>query len=163
MDDADGGSTGQTSVSLARARSVEEWREAGRKAAQVIRDGGFQLEAAFAAGLKEKTYYAALDGDSEGHTAFQEQVLPALYEQAKEAERRAEADIASSDGGSSAWANWHKWKLEKRYRKLFGDLSKVEVSGPGGGPIQHQHDHYARMSDAELDRVLAKGDGEESE
>lgn len=136
----------------------------GRKAAQVIRDGGFQLQAAFAAGLKEKNYYDALDGDSEGHTAFQEQVLPALYEQALAAERRAEADIASSENGSSAWSSWHRWKLEKRYRKIFGDLSRVEVTGKDGGPIQHQHDHIARMSDAQLDahiRRLQEGGGDE--
>lgn len=127
------------SQSRARARSVDEMAECGRKAAEVIRRGGYQIEAAFAAGVHEKTYYRWLDGDDDGCKAFQAEVLPALFEQAREAEKQAEKDISCTEQGSSAWANWHKWKLEKRYRKVFGDLAQkheVEVTGKDGGPIE---------------------------
>lgn len=148
-------------VSLARARSVDEWRELGRRCAEVLRDGGYQLEAALAAGLHEKAYYRALDSEDEGPLAFQAEVLPALFEQAKAAEKKAELDIGSAENGSSAWSGWWKWKLEKRYRKLFGDLAtKVEVSGPDGGPIHHKHEAVAAMSDAQLEAFLAKKEGE---
>jgi len=154
-----------STASLARARSVDEMRAAGQRAAEVIRGGGFQIEAAFAAGVHEKTYYRWLEGEDEACLAFQREVLPALFEQARAAEQKAEQDIASSEGGSSAWASWHKWKLEKRYRKLFGDLAqKVEVSGPGGGPVEHKHAFVAQLPDSELlaivtgDKKLPSGD-----
>lgn len=148
--------------SLARARSVGEWRDAGKRAAAVLRNDGFQLEAAFAAGLSEPRYYEALSGDSEGHLAFQTEVLPALFEQAKKAEVRAEADIASGENGSSAWANWHKWKLSQRYRKIFGDLAqKVEVTGKDGGPIKTLD--MAQLPTEQLIEMLKESDREDDE
>lgn len=148
-------------VSLTRARSVDEWRALGRKCAEVLDAGGFQLEAALAAGLHEKAYYRALESEDEGQLAFQSEVLPALFRQAKKAEGDAEKDIFGGEQHSGPAVTWHKWKLEKRYRKLFGDLAtKVEVSGPDGAPIKHEHLHrIEHMSDSELDGEIKKLEG----
>ncbi len=141
-----------TKASHARARSVEEMRELGKKAAAVLRENGFQEEAARACGIHEKTYYRWLDDeDSEGCLAFQAEVVPALLDQAREALRKAESDIGCTEQGSSAWANWHKWKLGNRYRKLFGDLAqKHEVSGPEGKPLQVQAVPAQALSPVEM-------------
>jgi hypothetical protein len=147
-------------VSHARARSKETPAEklarlvkAGQHIASRLRDDDrcFQQQAAIEAGIIEKTYYDYLKGDDEACRAFQAIVLPAVYEQAKRAEERAEADIACCESGSSAWSNWHKWKLEKRYRKIYGDLAQapqqVEHTGKDGGPMQ--------MSQLSVDELLA--------
>lgn len=153
-------------ASHARARTVEEMRVLGKKAAAVLRGNGFQLECALACGVNEKTYYRWLEGEDEPCLAFQAEVMPALIEQAREAERKAESDIACTEQGSSAWANWHKWKLERRYRKLFGDLAqKIEMSGPGGEAIKVTAVPAETMSPVEmLQRVreLAEAGDEEA-
>jgi hypothetical protein len=116
-------------------------REKGRVVADALSsdDRCFQVEAAHRAGLTEKTYYEWLAGEDECHEAFRSEVLPAVWAQARRAEEKAEQDIFAGEQPSSAAVSWHKFKLERRYRKLFGDLAQkheVEVSGKGGGPIQ---------------------------
>jgi hypothetical protein len=129
--------------SLARARSEamtpDEARERGRVVAAALRADArcFQQEAALKAGILPARYWRLLDGDSPTCEAFQAEVLPAVYEQARAEEQRAEGDIGSAENGSSAWGNWHRWRLEKRYRKLYGDLAqKVELTGKDGGPVE---------------------------
>jgi hypothetical protein len=132
--------------SLARARSkelsVEDARAKGKVVADALRADSrcFQIEAALKAGMSQATYYRLLDAETDAGEAFQAEVLPALFEQARSEEERAERDIGTAENGSSAWGNWHKWRLEKRYRKLFGDLSvqKVELTGKDGGPVQSE-------------------------
>jgi hypothetical protein len=148
-------------ASLARARSVDEMRALGKKAAEVIRAGGYQEKAALACGIHESTFYRWLDSDDEAAMAFSAEVKAAIFERAEVDEKKAESDIGSAESGSSAWAGWWKWKLSQRYRKLFGDLTqKVELTGKDGGPIHHKHEAVAAMSDAQLEAYLAKKEGE---
>lgn len=139
------GSTRPTSPDASLARGSKDdvvayRRGLGKEIAGYLRDdaGMYQEYAAIKAGISRKTYWRWLDGEDEASEAFQREVLPALYEQARAAEQKAESDIASGLNGSSAWANWHKWKLEGRYRKIFGDLAptRVELTGKDGGPIE---------------------------
>ena len=144
-------------------RTPEQLRAAAEIIAAKLRDGAFQQEAALAAGIPDRQFRHYLwESDDPEHLEFQQVVGLALYEQAHKMEREAMADIGSAQGGSGAWATWHKWRLEKRFRKIFGDLSerKIELSGPDGGPMQHSHD-YSRMSDDELKAyVLGKTERE---
>lgn len=145
--------------SLARARSedakIAKLRGAGEHIARRLREDSrcFQVQAAVEAGLSERSYYEYLQGDDDACQLFQALVIPALYEQAKLAEEKAEQDIACVESGSGAWASWHRWKLEKRYRKIYGDLaqapSKVEVTGKDGKPLSN-------LSVAELLELLEK-------
>lgn len=152
------------SVSLARARFEGDVKdpvamgELGRRVASHLYADKrcFQQLAALREGLVEKRYYDFMAKEGPGYEAFQGHVQAAILWQAQELEGEAMNDVASSEGGSSAWAGWHKWRLEKRFRKLFGDLAKVEVSGPDGGAIKHEHEHaiVAGKSDAELLRII---------
>ncbi len=122
-----------------RARTVEEMRELGRKAAAVIRDGGFVGQGALAAGIPESTFYSWLTGTDEGAVAFQLEVMPAYYSAAGEAEKEALSDIDGGDRGPSGpHSSFHKWRLEKRWPKAFATPAQLEVSGPGGKPIEHR-------------------------
>lgn len=142
-----------TSQSRARTRSVEEMRELGRQAAEILRAGGYQIAAAVKIGVPERTYYEWLNGSDEGALAFQSEVLPAYQAAAEAAEEKAEQDIFGGEMHSSAAVSWHKWKLEKRYPKVFGASTKVELSGPGGGAIAVRD--LSTADDAELLGLLA--------
>lgn len=126
-----------------------------------------QEHAALKAGILPRQYYRYLAGDDEPCQAFQAIVLPAIHAQAERNVEEAEGAIGSAENGSGAWAGWHKWLLEKRYRKIYGDLAqevKLELTGANGGPIQTLA--VDKLSDAELDAKIAAaaklggGDGE---
>lgn len=116
-------------VSLAR---IDELRSIGKRIAQMLRadKGCYQAHAAVVCGISEKTYYRWLQGEGEHHVAFQTEVLPALYEQARALEKEAEDAVGSTELGSGAWASWYKWKMSSRYRKIFGDLAEADLGVP---------------------------------
>lgn len=107
-------------------------QQLGKRIAARIRKGEGQVHAALAEGIVARKYWRYMDGESEAYEAFQLEVEAAVHE-------RAEADLQAADDAvtnSPLLANWYKWKLPSRYRRIFGDLAtKVELSGPGGGPI----------------------------
>jgi hypothetical protein len=155
---------------------VVRMRELGRRVAGLLRSDKrmFQVQAAIAVGMTQRNYYRYLEGDGPANEAFQAEVLPAVMWQASELEADAESDVGSCDMGSSAWASWHKWKLEKRFRKLFGDLAQkheIALTGANGGPIKSESKvtatHVVSEDDAESFRrnVLgigaAKSEGEQ--
>lgn len=141
-----------TSQPRARTRSVEEMRALGRTAAEVLRAGGYQIAAAVKIGVPERTYYEWLNGEDEGALAFQAEVLPAYEHAAREAEEQAEKDIFGGEMHSSPAVSWYRWKLEKRYPKVFG-AARLEVSGPNGGPIESRD--LSNAKDSELLGLLA--------
>jgi hypothetical protein len=100
----------------------------------------FQEQAALKHGVLPRSYWRYLEREGDEYEAFQREVLPAIFEQAREEMKSAERDIGSGVNGSGAWANYHKWRLEKRFRKIFGDLAqaptRIEHSGPDGKPLQ---------------------------
>lgn len=125
---------------MRHSRPVSEMRVLGQKVAARLRSGHdvYQGEAAVKSGIAERTYYRWLDGEEEGHLAFQAEVLPALYDQAKMAEAEAERAIGCVEGGSGPWQSWHRWKLEKRFRRIYGAVAeqKIELTGKDGGPVE---------------------------
>jgi hypothetical protein len=154
---------GPVTVTRAGARSIEEMRTLGAAIAARLRADGscFQEQAALAEGVLPRTYWRWLDGEEPHHLAFQAEVLPAVYEQAHANEEAAETAIHGERGGDTAWANWHKWKLERRYRRIFGDLAtKIELTGANGGPIEvvasREQALAALQAAAERDPALAE-------
>lgn len=96
-------------------------------------------QAAMAGGLLPRRYSLWMAGETEADEAFQVEVMPALLEHASDMVEDAEKDIASGLNGSSAWASWHKFKLERRHPKLFApSAQQVELTGKDGGPMQHE-------------------------
>lgn len=121
-----------------------------------------QEHAAIKAGIHPRTYWRYMAGEDEVSEAFQAIVLPAVHDQADANLTEAEVAIGCSENGSGAWAGWHRWLMEKRYRKIYGDLAqevKVELTGKDGGAVQVQAIPTREQALAEL-RELAKGDPE---
>lgn len=151
-------------MNLARApERVALLRDKGREVAAYLRDNPkcFQEQAALACGVSKRQHYAWLAGEDEACEAYQAEVLPALYERALADEAQAERDIGCTEQGSGAWVSWWKWKLSQKHRKIFGDLAqehKVELSGPGGAPMQHEHRQLLPRAEAlaELKRLAAE-------
>lgn len=129
---------------MGASNRVEELRDLGRRIAAELRSDPDMLQQVAVArvGLHIRSYWRYLEKEGEEYEAFQAEVLPAVYELAEHARRKAEADIGSSPAGSGAWANWHKWMLEKRFRTIFGDLAqapaKVELTGKDGEALFKQ-------------------------
>jgi hypothetical protein len=143
---------------LAREPMLEKLVRAGAAVAESLRSNPnmHQEHAALLAGISRRSHFEYLAGTDEAHLAYQSLVLPALHEQADKAREKAEQDIACVEAGSGAWASWHRWLLEKRYRKIYGDLAqevKLELTGKDGGPIQTLA--VDKLSDAELDAKIA--------
>lgn len=115
-----------------------------------------QEHAALNAGVPRRTYYEWLNGDDELCVAFQRVVLAAVHEQAQRNLEHEDREVRVSEGKLT---NWAKWRLEKRYRLIFGDLATVtrhEVTGRDGGPIETHS-----LSDAEIAAKLAALAGKE--
>ena len=117
----------------------------------------YQEVAAITAGISRATYYKWLDASGPEYEAFQAIVIPAVHEQAQLAEDKAEQDIACCENGSGAWTNWHKWKLEKRYRKIYGDLAqaptKLALTDSEGNDLKN-------VPVSQLIALLAKAEGD---
>jgi hypothetical protein len=144
-----------TSPSRARTRSLEEMRDLGRKAAEVLSRGGFVNEAAHVIGVPIRTYREWLHGEDDAAVAFQAEVMPAYFSAAREAEEKAEQDIFGGEMHSSAAVTWHRFKTERRYPLALGEqASKIELSGANGGPIDVRD--LSKAKDAELLSILDK-------
>lgn len=129
-------------LTASRARA-DELRAKGRVMADYLRThpGCFIERAALAAGVNPRTYRRWIEHDGEDYRGFQDEVLPALLDHAEALLREAKADIESAEGGSNAWAGWHKWLLPKRHPKLFGEQpqeQRVELTGKDGGAVEHE-------------------------
>lgn len=134
----------------------------GEKIAATLRsnvDEHFE-RAAFKAGIAPTTYYRWMNTDP----VFASIVKHAIHDQAAEAMAAADAEVVRSDGKTAAW---HRWKMEKRYRSIYGDLATVqrhELTGADGGPIE-----TAQLSTEQIDARLreialaAAGEPEASE
>jgi len=110
-----------------------------------------QDRAALAAGIHPRTYWKWMHGHQPDDLDFQFVVLPAIHEQAARNHEAANVSVEHTDG---KLINWRKWELERRYRHIYGDLaqvSQVEVSGPGGGPIE-----TSTMSTGDIEKRLAE-------
>lgn len=147
--------TQERAASRAHA-TVEEAQAKGELVAAHLRShpGCFIESAALAGGLLPRTYRKWMEGDSEPHRAFQAIVQPALLEHAEALLREAKSDIDSAEGGSSAWANWHKWLLPKRHPKLFGEQPQ-EHSVAVGGTVTHEHELRGKSADELLATMLS--------
>lgn len=138
------------SASRARVRVEELTTKAKVVAGYLIANPGCFIEsAALAADLLPRVHRKYMTAEGPEYEAYQRIVQPALLEHAEALLRKAEGDIACTEGGSSAWSSWHRWLLPKRHPKLFADgVQQVELSGPDGGPMQHQD--VSKLSTAEL-------------
>ena len=69
-------------------------------------------------------------------------------------ERAADVAVEAAES-AKAGTFWkmHEHRLKSRHRKIFGDLAKVEHSGPDGGPIRTQQ---VEVTDQERDEAFAR-------
>lgn len=123
------------SRSLARIARMEAAAESISKAIDED-DDLHQEAAAIAAGVPPRTYWDWMSGDDEHCEAFQLKVRAAVHRQARRNLAREDLGVRTTEGKLTMWA---KWRMEKRYRTIYGDLAetrKVELSGPNGGPMR---------------------------
>jgi len=114
-------------------------RALGVAAGEVLRTGGYVIEAARAIGVPMRTFNDWLDGTDDAAVAFADGVLGGYAEAARKGEEEAFRDIMGSadKGPSGPHSSFHRWRLEKRWPRVFGG-QRVEVTGKDGGPVQHQ-------------------------
>jgi hypothetical protein len=100
-----------------------------------------------AAGISEQTGYEWLK-------KYPEFALEVTRACARAVERLH--DLGEAGGKGSGWA---MWLLERRFRKDYGDVKGVELSGKDGGPIEIQPlaQKLDTLTTEEL-RALASGD-----
>jgi hypothetical protein len=141
---------------------VERLRELGKAVAAHLdaNPDAFVGHACLACGVSRRNHDRWMAADDEPARAYADEVLAAIYRQVAVHEKRAEAAIGSTENGSSAWANWHRWKLERRFRTIYGDLSSkhvVEVTGKDGGPLRSESTVLTAEGAAQLKREILFG------
>ena len=113
-----------------------------------LRAGAYVETAAAAAGISKETLYSWLRRGAADEVPF-----AAFAEAVEKAQALAEMrDLALI--GKAAETEWTAaaWRLERKFPSRYGRRQAVEVSGPGGGPIQI-NDARTRIL-----AILARGD-----
>lgn len=112
------------------ARRSKYTPELVRQICQILAEGNPRRTACVLAGVSEETFYTWLRAKPE----FSE----AIKKAEEEAIRRNVSIIQSA-----AREHWQAaaWWLERKAPDEFGQRSRqtVEVTGPDGGPVQHEH------------------------
>jgi len=101
--------------------------ETQKRILDFIRAGLPNKESANAVGMSERTFYDHLADNR----SFRSAVEKAFAECA--AEKVLRVRKAEPDSWQAA-----AWWLERRMRKDFGRVDRVEQTGEGGGPVQHE-------------------------
>lgn len=101
--------------------------ETKKRCLEFIRAGLPKKESANAAGMSEATFYRYVEADE----SFKSDVEKAFAECA--AAKVLRVRKAEEDTWTAA-----AWWLERRMRKDFGRVERVENTGKDGGPIQHE-------------------------
>jgi transposase len=92
----------------------------------LIRAGVPKKEAAQAAGMSERTFYEHQDSNLSFRSAVEKAFAECCASKVLRV-RKAEEDTWTAAA----------WWLERRMRKEFGRVDRVEQTGPDGGPVQH--------------------------
>lgn len=97
--------------------------------------GGYIETAAAACGIHKDTLYAWLKQGARAESGPKRRFSDAVQKALAEAEIRASAQIQLH--GKKEWQAY-AWYLERRYPDRWG-RRRLEVTGPDGGAVQHQH------------------------
>ena len=132
---------------MARPKKINERRI--EEIAKLIRAGNFIEVAAQYAGIHKDTFYewmkrGAHEKDRLEKPYQRPREEEALYVKFSDAIKEAIAEAEIRDVNAITMAaqagNWTAaaWRLERKFPKRWG-RKPLEVSGPDGGPIQHEH------------------------
>jgi transposase len=106
------------------------------KIVAALRAGNYQETAAMYAGVEARTFYRWMErGESDGTEDEPYRQFRQAVEKAKaDAEVRdiALIDKAAHDGSWQAAA----WKLERKFPNRWGRVTRTEISGPEGKPVE---------------------------
>ena len=106
--------------------------EVQTKVVQAISGGNYRQVAAEWAGIPPDTLAHWMGRHREPYLSFRHAVLEAE----KTAEIRAVALVMKGAAEDPKHAEW--W-LERKFHERWGRRDRTEVTGAGGGPIQHEH------------------------
>lgn len=127
--------------------------ERQQKIVNAIRAGAYVETAAAAAGVNKVTLYRWLKRGNKYPGTIYEAFAEAVHEATAQAEMRDVLTIskAAGDGDWRAAA----WRLERKYPKRWGTVSRTELTGKDGGPLRVDTNvDVSTLSDEQL-RILA--------
>lgn len=142
------------------------------------RDSGNVRLSAAKAGIDRSAYYRALDTDPEFATACadaREDAVDILEARAREGATLGWEEPVIFQGEDTGIRvrrvspSLLMFLLKGLRAAVYGDRTKLEASGPDGGPIRHEHKgdvNWDRLSLPEIEQwraLAAKAQGEESE
>lgn len=131
--------------------------ERQQKIVNAIRAGAYVETAAAAAGINKVTLYRWLKRGNKYPGTIYAEFVEAVHEATAQAEMRdvlAVSKAAAEDWRAAAW------RLERKYPKRWGTVSRAEISGPNGGPIQTVD--VSKLTDEQL-AALAAGHSTDAE
>lgn len=131
--------------------------ERQQKILNAIRAGAYLETAAAAAGINKVTLHRWLRRGERYPDTIYSAFSEAVHEALAQAELRDVLTIskAAGDGDWRAAA----WRLERKYPKRWGTVSRTEITGKDGGALQIQQSsaNLRDMTDGQLER-LARGE-----
>jgi hypothetical protein len=133
------------------------------KIVNAIRAGSYVETAAAAAGIDKVTLYRWLKRGGRFPGTIYADFADAVNEATAQAEMRDVLTISKAAGEG----DWRAaaWRLERKYPKRWGTVSRTELTGKDGGPVAMASVDVTKLSDEELaalirpDRSGAEGEG----
>ncbi len=127
-----------------KGRPTEFTRALGRAICVRVAKVGFESVAAELVGVHRTTLASWRKAGENGEEPF--------------AEFAAELAAAKAKyiRGELAKVEDPRWKLERMDREQFGAAQKVEHTGKGGKPIEHEHRHHHSLSRAQSIEIVSK-------
>ena len=131
-----------------------------------IQVGVYAKTAAAAAGINETTYYEWLQRGREARENGRASKYRDFLEEIETADAQAEKQhfnmiVRQAAGSRTSPGDWKAaaWILERKYPEKYGRKVAQEVSGPGGAPVQHQHEVTGMASLIDETEEEVGGDG----
>lgn len=148
--------TGCPECPVSRARASKELGELFAKALQAPH--AHQVGVCARLGILDYMHFDWMRAQAEPGTPvalYRLEVLRGLDEQRSKDLTDIATDVEAAAGTHAATIlNMRKWRHESRFKRFYDDTTKVEHSGPNGGPIDVRD--LSKAKDAELLSILDK-------
>ena len=105
---------------------------------QAILAGNYAETAARYAGVTSATFYNWMNRGRDAKSGLYMEFFDAVENAKAQAETR---DVALIERAANETWQAAAWMLERKFPDRWGRRERTELSGPGGGPIQMEHDY----------------------
>jgi len=139
----------------------------------LVRAGNYGTCAAAAIGIKRQVFYRWLERGAADEAAGRNTIFARFNTAYAQASAEAEAGCVATIRRAST-DNWTAaaWLLERKFPDRWSRKERMEVSGPGGGPVESTQTvslDLTKLADADLEQleriltIARSGDGGEDE